>query len=334
MDKRLFGTLPSGEEVHIYTLKNDDLTLCVLDYGCRIQSLRFDGRELIGGYDTLDAYLADDSWQGAVIGRVANRIRASRFTLNGKTYRLTPNEKENHLHGSFGISMWDVKETDEDYITFTRKSPASEEGYPGDMEISVTYTLDKNLLKIKYYATADADTPANFTNHAYFNVEGVGSGSILSHEMKLYADRITLVDGDLLPTGERMSVAGTPYDFAEFRPIGSRLSPEIDGYDTNFFLTQGSPLTMDGRTVYAAASVRSPSCQVDCYTDMPCIQIYTGNFLGNGPDFAHGVKQEKQHAVCLETQFEPDCVNRGEHILRAGEVYDHLTLYRFSRRES
>ncbi|MBQ8174830.1 MAG: galactose mutarotase [Clostridia bacterium] len=332
MKETVFGTLPNGKQVHIYTLRNEALTLRVLDYGCRIQSLIFDGRDMICGYDSLDAYLADDSWQGAFVGRVANRIRGARFDLNGKTYRLNPNEKGNHLHGSFGISLWEVKEAGENFITFFRKSPATEEGYPGDMEIAVTYSLDGNSLKMRYYATADADTPASFTNHSYFNIDGIGSGSILSHEMKLYADRITLVDADLLPTGKHMDVAGTAYDFAEFRPIGSRISAEVDGYDTNFFLTKNAPCETNGRMVYAAASVRSESYQMDCYTDMPCIQVYTGNFLGSGPNFKYGVAQAKQHALCLETQFEPDCVNRGEHILRTGEAYDHLTVYTFRHR--
>lgn len=334
MEKILFGRLPSGEAVHLYTLRNDVLTVRVMDYGCRLQSVFFDGRDVIGGFDTLDGYLADNSWQGAFIGRVANRIRDARFDLNGKTYRLTPTpgQNGNHLHGSFGISMWEVKEAHNTRITLFRKSPASEEGYPGDMEITVTYELSGASLLMYYYATANADTPASFTNHSYFNIDGIGSGSVLSHEMKLHADKITLVNESLIPTGEHRSVAGTAYDFAEFRPIGSRLDENVTGYDTNFFLTQNAPLAVGGRTVYAAASVRSASYQVDCYTDMPCIQIYTANFLGNGPDFKYGVKQKKQHAICLETQFEPDCVNRGEHILRAGEAYDHLTVYTFRHR--
>ena len=332
MEKTVFGTLPNGKKVHIYTLKNNVLTLRVLDYGCRIQSLFFDGRDMVCGYDTLDAYLADDSWQGACIGRVANRIRDARFTLNGKTYHLTPNEGNNHHHGCFGISMWDVKESGENFITFCRKSPSSEEGYPGDMEIAVTYSLDGNSVKIHYYATADADTPASFTNHSYFNIDGVGSGSVLPHELKMYANEISVLDDVQVPTGKHAPTEGSGYDFSEFKPIGTCADAGLDGYDTNFFLTESDPITLDGRTVYAAASLRSSAYQLDCFTDMPCIHIYTGNFLGDGPDFKYGVKQKKQHAVCLETQFEPNCVNLGEHILRAGEAYDRLTVYRFGHR--
>ena len=332
MEKILFGRLPSGEAVHLYTLRNDVLTVRVMDYGCRLQSVFFDGRDVIGGFDTLDGYLADDSWQGACIGRVANRIRDARFVLNGKTYHLVPNEGNNHHHGTFGASMWEVREASDTAITFTKKSPSEEEGFPGDMEVAVTYRIEGASLKMRYYATAEEDTPINLTNHAYFNMNGIGAGSILSHELKLYADEMSVLDEVLVPTGKRAPTAGTPYDFADFKPIGSCKDAGVDGLDTNFFLKTNAPLLLDGRTVYAAASLRSASYQVDCYTDMPCIQIYTANFLGNGPDFKYGVKQKKQHAVCLETQFEPNCVNRGEHILRAGETYDHLTVYTFRHR--
>lgn len=332
MDKKVFGSLPSGENVHIYTLDNGILRATVLDYGCRIQSLIYDGRDMVCGFDSLEAYLADDSSQGAFVGRVANRIRGARFTLNGKEYRLTPNEKENHLHGSFALSLWKGEQIDACTLKLTRKSPASEEGYPGDMEITVLYQLEGNAIKMRYYSTADADTPANFTNHAYFNLNGVGGGSILGHEMQINADKITLVDGDLLPTGEHMTVDGTPYDFHAFHTVGERLSSEVDGYDTNFWLTQDEPISFDDKTLFRALTLRSASYAVDCYTDMPCIQIYSGNFLGSGPDFKYGVKQAKQHGICLETQYEPDCVNRGEGILRKGETYDSMTVYRFTHR--
>ena len=161
---------------------------------------------------------------------------------------------------------------------------------------------------------------------------GVGSGSILPHELKLYADKMSVLDGQLVPTSERAPVAGTPYDFTDFHPIGSTVEAGVDGLDTNFFLTEQAGATFDGKPLFAAATLRSESYQVDCYTDMPCIQIYTGNFLGNGPAFKYGVAQKRQHAVCLETQFEPNCVNLGENILPAGELYDRMTVYCFGHR--
>lgn len=332
MKKTLFGKMPDGKEVFLYTMENKHIKVNVLEYGCRIQSLLFDGRDMVGGFDTLDAYLEDDSSQGAFVGRVANRIRNARFALNGKTYQLKPNEKNNHLHGSFALSLWAAEFVDEHTLKLTRTSPSKEEGYPGNIDVTVLYQLDSNSLKMTYYAVADEDTPVNFTNHSYFNIDGIGSGSIMGQEMQISADRITVVDAELLPTGERRDVAGTAYDFREYHVIGSRCNDEIDGYDTNFWLTGKSAEKFGDKTLCHAVSLRSSSYQVDCYTDLPCIQIYTGNFLGNGPDFKYGIPQEKQHAVCLETQFEPDCVNRGEGILRKGEVYDHTTVYRFTHK--
>ena len=332
MKKAVFGTLPSGEEVHIYTLQNAALRMRVLDYGCRIQSLFFDGRDMICGFDALEGYLADDSWQGACIGRVANRIRDARFDLNGKTYHLIPNEGNNHHHGTFGATMWEVKEADDTAITFTKKSPSEEEGYPGDLSVEVTYTLEGEALIIRYRAVCDADTPINLTNHSYFNLDGVGAGPILHHELKVYANEISVLDEVAVPTGAHAPTAGTGYDLADFKPIGAGAAFGLDGYDTNFFLTGEVGYTVGDRPLSAAASLRSASYQVDCYTDMPCIQIYTGNFLGNGPAFKYGTAQKRQHAVCLETQFEPNCVNLGENILRAGEEYDRMTVYTFRHR--
>lgn len=335
MKKTLFGTLPDGRAVHLYTLKNETLQVNVTDYGCRIQSILFDGRDFVCGFDTLDAYLADGSSQGAFVGRVANRIKGARFTLNGKTWKLKPNEKGNHLHGTFGTTLWDVDTAacTDTKIVFHRVSPASEEGYPGDIDVTVIYRLEGDTLLLNYVATSTEDTPVNFTNHSYFNMGGVGSGSVRPHEMQMNADRISTVDDELIPTGEHPDVTGTAFDFHTFHTIGERIDETTtNGYDTNFFLTQDEPARIGGRDLFRAATVRTSSYQLDCYTTLPCIQIYTGNFLGDGPDFKYGVKQEKQHAVCLETQFEPDSVNHGAGILRKGEVYDHVTAYRFSHR--
>lgn len=332
MEKTVFGRLPDGREVHLYTLDNGILRVRVLDYGCRVQAIFFNGTDFVCGFDTFDGYLADGSSQGAFVGRVANRIKGARFTLNGKTYQLTPNEKKNHLHGVFGQTLFEVREQTDDSITFFHHSPAAEEGYPGDLSVTVCYRLCGDALTLHYTATSTEDTPINLTNHSYFNMGGIGSGSVLSHEMQMNADRITLVDDELIPTGAHQAVAGTAYDFACFQPIGARFGCGLDGYDTNFFLTKKDPADFDGRTLFRAASVQSDLYRLDCYTDLPCIQIYTGNFLGNGPTFKYGVRPEKQHAICLETQFEPDAVNHGEGILRRGETYDHMTAYRFSRR--
>lgn len=332
MQKTLFGTLPNGQAVHLYTLDSGKMQVNVLDYGCRIQAILFDGVDFACGYDTLEAYLADDSSQGAFVGRVANRIKGAQFELNGKHYQLTPNDGKNHLHGTFGQTVWNTKIVDDCTLVFTHHSPANEEGYPGNMNLEVTYHLSDTSLELDYKATADEDTPINLTNHTYFNLGGIGSGSVLEHEMQLNANEITLVDEELIPIGKRMNVDSTAYDFHEYHPIGSRFDAYVDGYDTNFWLTQNEPVSLFGKDLYRAGAVRSASYQMDCYTDLPCIQIYSGNFLGNGPTFKYGVKQARQHAICLETQFEPDSVNHGAGILPVGETYHHTTVYQFRHR--
>ena len=332
MKKTLFGTLPSGEAVHLYTLDSGKMQANVIDYGCRIQAILFNGVDFAGGYDTLESYLADDSSQGAFVGRVANRIKDARFTLNGKTYQLPANDGKNHLHGVFGQTVWNAKIVDDCTLVFTHHSAAAEEGYPGNMNLEVTYHLDGTALELDYKATADEDTPINLTNHTYFNLGGIGSGSVLEQEMQVNADEITLVDDELIPIGKRMTVCGTPYDFHEYQPIGARFNEQVDGYDTNFWLNKSEPVTLLGKELYRAGAVRSDLYQMDCYTDLPCMQIYSGNFLGSGPDFKYGVKQARQHAICLETQFEPDAINHGEGILRVGETYHYTTVYVFSRR--
>ncbi len=333
MEKTLFGQCPDGRPAYLYTLKNDILTVRVTDYGCRIQAILFDGVDFACGYDTLDGYLADNSSQGAFVGRVANRIKGASFTLNGQEYRLTPNDGENHLHGTFGQTLWNVTAYSDDAIAFSHHSPSTEEGYPGDMDLTVVYRLDKDTLVMSYVATCDADTPINLTNHTYFNANGIGSGSVLEQELQLSSDRITLVDDALIPTGEHQDVTGTPYDFRSFHAIGERLGQDgVDGYDTNFFITQTEEKKVGDKTLYRAATLRSSSYQIDCYTDLPCIQVYSGNFLGSEPTFKYGVAPERQHAICLETQYEPDAIHHNEGILRAGETFSPCTAYCFSHR--
>lgn len=333
MQKTLFGTLPTGEAVHLYTLDSGAMQVRVIDYGCRIQAILMDGTDFACGYDTLEGYLADNSSQGAFVGRVANRIKNAAFTLRGKHYQLTPNNGKNHLHGVFGKTLWQTKIVDDQTIVFTHHSPAAEEGYPGNMNVEVTYRLLDTTLVLDYKATADEDTPINLTNHTYFNLGGIGSGSILTHEMQVNADEITLVDDELIPIGERKNVCGTAYDFHDYHEIGARFDDKVDGYDTNFWLNDRESETIDGITMCRAATVRSPRYQMTCYTTLPCMQIYSANFLGNGePDFKGGIKPMRQHAICLETQYEPDSVNHGAGILRVGETYHHTTAYQFSHR--
>lgn len=332
MKKELFGTLPTGEKVHLYTLSNGTLTMRVLDYGCRIQSLIFGGKDVVCGFDTIDAYLVDDSYQGAFVGRVANRIENGRFSLNGKSYQLAINNGKNHLHGVFSSIVWDVAECTDERIVFTHHSPAAEEGYPGDMDVTVTYSLDENALVLDYVGRATEDTPASMTNHAYFNLNGFENAPATNHTLTVFADRYTVVDDSLIPTGERRDVSGTPYDLRTPTLISSRFTDGFNGYDTNFHLQKKEGLTFGRLDLCLAGKLDGEEISLTCYTDMPCMQIYTAGFLGKGPDFKGGVKAVPYHAVCLETQYEPDAVNRGEAILRAGEEFHHTTAYVFARR--
>lgn len=332
MEKKIFGYLTDGQPVHLYTLDNGKLQACVLDYGCTVQSLCFDGVDFVCGFDSMEGYLTDDSWQGAFIGRVANRTGGAGFTLNGKTYQLSKNDGNNHLHGAFGKLVWEVAAVSDTAIRFTHRSPAEEEGYPGNMDVTVTYRLDDTAIVMEYTAVCDEDTPASFTNHAYFNLGGIDSGSVLPHELKIDADRVTLLDGEMIPTGERMEVAGTAYDFRSFHTIGERIEETECGYDNNFVLNHSEPVTVSGIPLFRAATLRSALYTMDCYTDNPGLQVYTGNFLGSQATFKYGVKPTRQHAVCLETQYEPDAVNRGEGILPAGKTYHHTTVYKLARR--
>ncbi len=334
MKKELFGHLGDGTSVFLYTLKNSHMELRVLDYGCRLQALIFNERDLVCGHDTMEDYLADTSYQGAFVGRVANRIKDARFSLNGQEYQLEKNHNgRNHLHGILASLIWSVAEVSDEKIVFTHTSTPEEEGYPGTMTLTVTYRLSEDCLVMDYTANTDEDTPINLTNHTYFNIDGYDACSVREHELCVSGDKISVVDGDLVPVGEYLDVTDTAYDFREFHKIGERLNDEITGYDNNYFITKDEPISLAGYdALYHAATVRSAKHALACYTNLPCIQVYTANFLGNDPVFKCGIPPRAQHSICLETQFEPDSVNHGEGILRAGDTFHAVTVYRLTAR--
>ena len=321
MKKRSFGRLPDGAEVTQYILKNSEAEVRILDFGGIVTDYIVFGRNIVCGFETVADYLADTSYQGALVGRFANRIKGASFTLNGKAYHVGANEGKNSLHGGicgFNRRLYDVVSADDTSLTIARKSPDGEEGYPGNLDVKVTYSLEGADLRIHYLATSDADTPVSLTNHAYFNLDGIG-GSILGHRIQILADCYTAVDDELIPTGERIPVAGTDYDLRALRPIGDKEG----GFDTNFVLAA----TTDAKHPIPAATVEGKDLSMTVYTTSPSLQLYTGCVLEGTPDFRGGVKKAKFTAYCLETQFEPDAPNRGDAILRAGEVYDHTTVF-------
>ena len=332
MTHQLFGKLPDGTDVCKYTLKSERITAEILNYGGILQSLIVDGVDIVCGYDTIEDYLADNSYQGALIGRVGNRTKDGAFTLHGKTYTLAKNDGgKHHLHGGnigFNRRIWEVEEADDVHITLSLLSPDGDEGYPGNLFVKVTYSLLDDALTIAYNALCDADTPINLTNHSYFNLGGVGSGDILSHRAQVFADTVTEVDDELIPTGKRISVEGTPFDFREVHTFGERLDESFTGYDHNFNF-KGAPLGEADVDLPHVATFKANKLSMEVYTDAPGVQIYTGNFLSGKPDFKGGAERLPRHAFCFETQREPDSLRLGGEPLRAGELYHTVTVFRF-----
>ena len=334
MNGFLFGKFDTGAEVRGFTIKNSVAEADIITFGAAITRLCIYGTDVIGGYDSLDAYLADDSHQGAVIGRVANRVGEACFEMDGQTYSLPKNDGDNCLHGGVGFDrrVWEVVSASDSEITLTYRSRDGEEGFPSAVDVLVTYRLEGTALTIDYKAIPDGKTPIALTNHAYFNLNGLG-GDVLGHTAEIFADRYTAVDGELIPTGERPAVSGTPFDFNTPHMIGERLGAELDGYDHNYLLCPTEVKEFGGKRLALAARIGGEHIAMSVYTDQPGIQFYTGNFLCGAPDFKGGIKRIKHGAFCLETQTEPNCIKRGEGFYRAGEVYTHTTVYEFERKE-
>ena len=347
--KELFGKLPCGCEVYSYTLSNDSITsVSIIDYGGTLKNIWVkdkDGKvaDVICGYDTIEGYLTSGGYQGALIGRVGNRIAKAKFTLEGKEYQLNNNDGQNTLHGGikgFNTKMWKVEEagTDEEpALILTYTSPDGEENYPGTLSAKVTYTLTKDAgVSIHYEATTDKTTICNLTNHAYFNMAGFESGVIDDQLLWLDCDKINSVDSELIPDGKLIDVTGTPYDFRKETAIGEGFKSdypmikEFGGYDNNFvFAAYNGQLRPRG-------SMRDPKAgrKVTVWTDQPCIQFYTANMIN--PDdapFKGNVKQYTHCAVCLETHATPDAINHPDFpsvVLKPGEKYETTTVYVFS----
>ena len=332
MEKNVFGKSLSGDDVNLYTLENECAKLTVMDFGLIVVGFEVYGRDIIGGFDTFDDYIKDDSHQGGTIGRVANRIADAGFTLDGKLYRLPKNDGENCLHGGLGFDrrVWTLKESRADALTFSYTSADGEEGFPANLEVAVTMMLKESSLIISYEATPDGKTPIALTNHSYFNLDGFG-GNIENHTARIYADKYTDVGENLIPNGNRPSVLRTVFDFTKPHRIGERLSDDFIGYDHNFIL---SPTVFEeflGTRTALAAEIWNKDLKLSVYTDQPGIQFYIGNFLGNGPDFKGGVKQVRHGAFCLETQTEPNCINHGEGFYDKGETYRHICVYKVEK---
>jgi aldose 1-epimerase len=347
IEKTGFGKTKDGTAVDQYVLTNaKGMKAKVITYGAILTELHVPDpqgkfEDVVLGFDNLDSYLAGHPHFGATTGRVANRIAKGKFTLDGKDYTLAINNGPNALHGGlkgFDKVVWkaEPKESAEGVaVKFSYTSRDGEEGYPGNLATTVTYTLtDQNELRIDYLATTDKATPVNLTNHSYFNLAGPKSGDILGHELMVAADKYTPADETLIPTGEIKSVEGTPLDFRSPAMIGSRIAPlkakgQPGGYDHNYVLNSG------GKSLALAARAYEPKTGrvMEMLTTEPGVQLYTGNFLDGKLKGKGGVVYQKHAGFCLEAQHFPDSVNQPGFpsvILRPGNTYTQTTVYKFS----
>ena len=337
-----FGKTKDGQKVSRIKLENKDGSFAtILDYGATIDAIVVPDKngnliDVSLGYSTIGQYETEKAYFGSTVGRCANRIAGGRFTLSGKEYKLAVNNGENHLHG--GIKAFDKKVFDykieDDSVLFTLLSPDGDEGYPGNLSVGVRFSFSKeHELKIEYHAQSDQDTPINLTNHAYFNLNGEGSGDILGHSMKIYAPEFTPINKNMIPTGEIAKVAGTPLDFTEAKEIGRDIEAADEqlqygfGYDHNFVLGDDGAMKLCAETVGEKSGIKMKTL-----TTKPAVQLYCGNMMEKSVGKS-GKSYDKRHGFCLETQYYPNSVNQANFpssILKKGETYNSTTIYAFS----
>jgi aldose 1-epimerase len=341
IEKGNFGNI-ENKPVEYFILKNKTgIEAKVITLGATLVSLKTPDKsgslaDIVLGYDDANGYMNDTCYFGCTVGRYANRIRNAKFTLDGKEYKLTANSDKNQLHGGkvgFNKVLWKAEpfeNKDGKGVVFKYVCKDGEEGYPGNLDVRVTYTLtDDDELKIEYAAVTDKTTVINLTNHSYFNFTSHNGGSVLSHKLQINSDTITESDNDLIPTGKFLKVANTAFDFSKQKTIGQDIGKLDNGYDINYVLIKQSPKEIS----FAAKIVEPKSGRVmEICTTEPGIQFYTGNFL-DGVKGKGGSIYNKQTAFCLETQHFADSPNQPgfpSTVLKPGETYRHLTVHKFS----
>ena len=345
VDEAKFKTEYDGKPVDLYTLKNSSgMVVQITNYGAKVVSIftpdkNGDFGDVVTGFESADDYFnTSESYFGATIGRYGNRIGNAQFTINDSIYNLAKNNGENALHGGvkgFFAVVWDANQIDDKTLELSYLSPDMEEGYPGNLDVKVVFTLtDDNTLKIEYYATTDKATPVNLTNHSFFNLEGDGSGDIKDQIMQINADYYTPVDGGLIPTGELATVEGTPMDFRTPTAIGSRIDADFEqlkignGYDHNWVINPSESGLNFAAKVVAPVSGRT----LEVYTNEPGIQFYGGNFLDGTVTGKGGKVYTFRSSFCLETQHFPDSPNKPQFpstILEPGQKYYSICEYKF-----
>ncbi len=348
--KTSFGCLPDGRKADLYILKNvAGASVEISNYGGIIRAINVPDKNgelgnVVLGYKDVSGYEPLCGYLGALIGRVGNRIAKGECEVEGKKLALAKNEGgKNHLHGGnlgFNRKFWDVTMVEgicEDSLILKYISPDNEEGYPGTLKVMVTYTFtDENELILRYEAVSDQDTLCNLTNHAYFNLEGEGSGTVLDHEFEINADTFTVGDAELIPTGEMRDVIGTPFDMREPIKLRDALAkPDVDdqlkaggGIDHNFNINDFEA----GLRFAACVTAPNSGRMMNVFTDMPAMQLYCGNGLESIHEGSCGRRYARNEDFCMETQFAPDSINHPEFpdsVLYAGEKYDYTTVFAF-----
>lgn len=345
--KKLFGIIENEFNVYLYTLENSKgMKVSITNYGGTVTSCTVPDRnnnfvDVVLGYDNLNDYVKGDKFFGAIIGRFGNRIKNGKFTLNGQVYSLATNNGPNHLHGGnkgFDKVIWDAV-TDNEHpntLKLSYLSKNGEEGYPGNLNVTVTYTLtEENELQINYSAVCDSDTIINLTNHTYFNLNGHSSGDVLNQKLMINANYFTVNDKYSIPTGEIQSVKNTPMDFTILKNIGQDIDTDYEqltfgnGFDHNWILNTKGDVTQKA----AHAVSESTGITLDMYTTQPGVQFYSSNFLDGSDIGKDNAIYNFRNAFCLETQHFPDCINHANFdspILKAGKEYSQKTIYKFS----
>ncbi|MEI6945992.1 aldose epimerase family protein [Paraflavisolibacter sp. H34] len=345
--REAFQRTIDGKQTDLFYLKNAaGAQAAITNFGARLVSLLVPGRDgnlvdVIAGFDHVDGFnSAGDAFFGAIVGRFANRIAKGRFTLYGHEYTLAINNGPNHLHGGvkgFGVVAWEAEQLDESSLLLTYFAADGEEGYPGNLNVEVVYTLtDNNELRIQFKAATDKTTVINLTNHAYFNLNGPGSGTALHHLLQINADHYTPIDDTSIPFGILEPVAGTPFDFRQPTPIGAHIGDDHvqlrngHGFDHNYVLNKASASAL---TFAARATGEQTGIVLEVYTTEPGVQLYTANWLEGKYTHKGGFPDEVRTSFCLETQHFPDSPNKHTFpstLLEPEGLFQSETVFRFS----
>lgn len=346
LETKNFDTIIDGKKVNLFWIENQGIKAAFTNYGGRLVGLWVADKngkptDVVVGMNSAAGFKnATEPYFGATIGRVGNRIAKGKFTLEGKQYRVPLNNGKNALHGGvkgFQDVVWDAVKTNENTLVFSYVSPDGEQGFPGNLKVKVTYTIaDDNSVKMEYEATTDKTTVVNLTNHAFFNLNGEGSGTILNHELQIYANEFTPVDEGLIPNGELKAVKNTPFDFTSKHTIGERIETQDEqlkfgkGYDHNYVL---NGTKKNGLNHAATISGDKSGIVMDIFTQEPGLQFYSGNFMQSKNTFKSGSKDDFRTAFALETQHFPDAPNQPKFapiVLKPGQKYHTVSYYQFS----